>query len=667
MKLSLSRRIALITACLMLIVSLGIGYTAIKLSSDAISEHTKDALSMSAEDGVKVIEEIISKDLSILQEVANRARTQTMDWQIQRESLAQDVSRLGYLDIGIVTPDGIAHYVTSGDTADLGDRSYIKKAFQGEANISDVIISRVTNQAVIMLAAPIKVNDSVAGVLIARKDSSSLNEITDQMGFGENGYAFILGKDGTLYTHESKDLVMEQRNIMSDIETGGDMKAVGSALKELGLGNKGIAVYEFLGEKRYMGVEPIPSTGWILAIGTYESEVLGRLNNLKTAIFTGAIIFIGLGIAFSFIIGSSISKPIVEYSKIIERLSNYDLKFDEKSKALKYLRRKDEIGAIGNSLAAMQSNLIDLIRQISDVSQHVASSSEELTATSQQSSTAADEVARAIEDIAKGANDQAKDTESGAISIEELGSLIERNKQDVSNLKAAADKIKGLKDEGLEIIEDLVSKTSSSNEAAKEIYQIISNTNNSAEKIKSASGMIKNIAEQTNLLALNAAIEAARAGEAGRGFSVVAQEIRKLAEESNKFTEEITAIIEELSEKIGNAVKTMKEVGMIVQSQAKSVDLTNTKFEGIANSIEDMELLIAAVNQSEQLMEVKKDEVISIIQNLSAISEENAAGTEEASASVEEQTASIAEIAHASESLAQLANEMQESIIRFSY
>ena len=147
MKLSLSRRIALITACLMLIVSLGIGYTAIKLSSDAISEHTKDALSMSAEDGVKVIEEIISKDLSILQEVANRARTQTMDWQIQRESLAQDVSRLGYLDIGIVTPDGIAHYVTSGDTADLGDRSYIKKAFQGEANISDVIISRVTHQS----------------------------------------------------------------------------------------------------------------------------------------------------------------------------------------------------------------------------------------------------------------------------------------------------------------------------------------------------------------------------------------------------------------------------------------------------------------------------------------------------------------------------------------
>ncbi len=667
MKLNLSRRIALLIGCLILIVAAGLGFTGIKFSSDAILEQTKEALSMSAEDGAKLIEARISKDLSILQEVANRARTQTMDWEIQRESLMSDVSRLGYLEMGIVTPDGIVHHISTGDMTEVGDRDYAKKAFRGEANISDLLISRSTNEAIFMLAAPIKVDNKVVGVLIGMKDGTVLSEITDEMGFGKNGYAFILGTDGTLYAHNNKDYVMGQRNILTDIETDGDMKNVGLAFRELGMGNKGIVNYEFLGSKRYMGVEPMPSTGWILCVGALESDVLEGLNILKISVLIGSAVFLVLGLLIATFLGSSISRPIVEYSNIIEKLSDYDLRFDESSKALKYLKRKDEIGNIGNSLVTMQKNLVELIKKISDISQQVASSSEELTATSQQSATAADEVARAIEDIAKGASDQAKDTENGAINIEELGIQIEKNKQDVSNLVNAANKINELKNEGLNIIKNLVKKTKESEDAAGRIYEIIINTNESAEKIENASEMIKSIAGQTNLLALNAAIEAARAGEAGRGFAVVAQEIRKLAEESNKFTEEIAKVIQELSEKTGIAVNTIRDVGVIVQSQAESVKNTNVKFEGIANAIEDMKGLIAAINESEYLMETKKDEVIQVIQNLSAISEENAAGTEEASASVEEQTASIEEIANASEALAQLADEMLESIIRFKY
>ena len=391
-----------------------------------------------------------------------------------------------------------------------------------------------------------------------------------------------------------------------------------------------------------------------------------RDNLLKLALIFVLIAIISTGVLITFV-RYLLTKPIANLSKIIDKLSKYDLTFDENDEAVKYLKRKDEIGTITKALATMQKNLIELIKDIQGNSQHVASSSEELTATSEESATAADEVAKTIEEIARGASDQAKETEQGVANISELGKLIEKEQGYVNDLNNSTKEVNKLKDEGFEVLRDLIEKTNISNESAKEIHGTIITTNESAEKIEAASQMIKNIAEQTNLLALNAAIEAARAGDAGKGFAVVAEEIRKLAEQSNSFTEEITLIIKELTDKTEHAVNTMQEVGKVVASQTESVELTNAKFQGIDGAIERMKEVILSINESGQVMETKKDEIIGIIENLSAISEENAASTEEASASVEEQTTSMEEISNASKSLSRLAEEMQENVGKFKY
>lgn len=329
------------------------------------------------------------------------------------------------------------------------------------------------------------------------------------------------------------------------------------------------------------------------------------------------------------------------------------------------INKNDELGRISKSLEDMRNSIVDIISNVLEACEQLAASSEELSAISEQSAVSANEIAKVIEDIAGGASEQASDTEKGSISIFELEKLVTKNQDYIDNLNSAVVKVNDLKDEGLDIIKELTEKTSISNKFSKEVEEVILNTNESAEKIESASLMIKDISAQTNLLALNAAIEAARAGEAGRGFAVVAEEIRKLAEESNSFTDEIENIISDLTNETSKAVRTMEELENIVSSQAESVNLTNDKFNGIANSIDEVKIVIGGVNKSSEGIKLKKEDLIKVIERLSAISQENAAGTEEASASVEEQTAAINEIASSSEQVADIAEKLNKQVREF--
>nr|WP_276536582.1 methyl-accepting chemotaxis protein [Tissierella carlieri] len=516
----------------------------------------------------------------------------------------------------------------------------------------------------VSITSPIIYNSKVVGVVGIDISLDRLQEVISNVTFYDSGYAQLITGEGLILGHKDKELLgknafelLNDEELQQAIEKG----------EKINIDR----ISHSTGQEEHYVVVPI-NTGATGAKWSYISvmprnEIFKELKESTIIAVITSIIGIIVLIGFILIITKSITGPIVHVSKIIDRLSNFDLTFDKNDNVTKYSNRKDEIGLITRSLETMQKNFIVLIKSIADTSQQVASSSEELTAITQQSASASEEVARTIDEIARAAGEQAKDTERGASEINILGAEIEKNQEDLISLNNAADEVNKLKDEGIEIIEELVENTKSSNDSATEIYEIIVNTNESAEKIKNASQMIRSIAGQTNLLALNAAIEAARAGEAGRGFAVVAEEIRKLAEESNIFTEDITVVIGELTDKTEYAVNTMQEVSNILKSQTESVEMTNSKFQGIASAIENVKEAIESIAQSGIEMEGKKGEIVEIIQNLSAISQENAAATEEASASMEEQTASIEEISSASEALSKLAEEMQESIAKFKY
>lgn len=419
------------------------------------------------------------------------------------------------------------------------------------------------------------------------------------------------------------------------------------------------------GESIYDIVYPVVINGekmGAINIGLSMENVNSAIYTNMITIFTAGIIAIILLGSILFLTSNGAIKVINDLKKQMNLMALGDFSMDIPKDLL---GKKDELGEIALSVDAMQLSIRNIIREVMDDSQAVAAHSEELTATTHETSVAVDEVARAIQEIAQGASDQAMDTEQGFNSVLDLGNAVVNNSTYMENLNESTRKVNELKNDGLELIKDVVEKTDLNMKASKEVHDIIKDTSQSAGKIVTASEMIRNIADQTNLLALNAAIEAARAGESGRGFAVVADEIRKLAEQSSQFTEEISTIIDDLTGKIEVAVETMAEVELVVESQGRSVNLTNNKFDGISDAIEEMEEAIGLVNKSSDEIISQKEKIKQIMENLSAISEENAAGSQEASASVEQQTASMMEISNASDELAKIAEQLNAQIEQF--
>ncbi|MDO4772920.1 MAG: methyl-accepting chemotaxis protein [Bacillota bacterium] len=413
----------------------------------------------------------------------------------------------------------------------------------------------------------------------------------------------------------------------------------------------------------------IPGTDqkWVLQTATPAYEFLGgayKSMYISIARYIGVLVLIM--ILIKLMIDNMVSKPLLLVSTVFKKIANYDLNTEaERVWAKKWINNNDEIGAMIRSALLTVDNLKSIVTNIGSHASNTAATAEELTSMAQSTNETAAEVASAVENIAEGATAQANDTGMVAQNVEENSNYLHEMVDMLEELARATSEIEAKKSEGKTALEGIFRLTDSSKNEAVFVNQIILETNDGAENIFQASEMIQSIADQTNLLALNAAIEAARAGEAGKGFAVVAEEIRKLAEDSTRFTGEIRVIIDALKEKAQSAVDRMQEVGKIVEEQDRQTRITEEKFNEIERAIEKSGQIVEKISKNSRSIEEKNAEIVGVIQNLSAIAEENAATTEQAAASVESQTQSINDISQASVNLAEIASELQNEVSHF--
>ena len=375
------------------------------------------------------------------------------------------------------------------------------------------------------------------------------------------------------------------------------------------------------------------------------------------------ILIIVMGLVFIVVVSSLILNKLLKPLSILEK-ATYKIAEGDFTNNVE-INSKDELGKLGNAFNKMTNDIREILTKVGSTANTVSDSSKELSSQSMEVLEISNEIGRNIEELAEGALNQAKEAENGSEMIIGLGNLINEEQKNIEELNNSSESVNESIVAGLLAIKELIHNTNESSTAAKEIVDVINDTNRSTSEIGNVTTVIASIAEQTNLLALNAAIEAARAGEHGKGFAVVADEIRKLAEESTNATKEIDNIVTELTTSVNNAVNKMKTITLIFETQTEKVNETENKFAEISEAIKVTEEIVNELFVSSSKMNENKTKALEVIQNVSAIAEEYAANTEEASASTEEQTASIDEISNSSEKLYDLIKELDKFIATF--
>jgi len=595
---------------------------------------------------------MLEKNFNTLHIIANQPAICNFDLDNAKNILVDAAKVNPDLIIALADNQG-QQVIKSNDDAliSIADREFFKQAMNGtEECVSDILVAKDTGKLIVVIATPVRdMNNNIVGVLQASTGLSQVSDFVTELSEGDSN-AYVLSRQGTVLAHPNMEYVQNQEDFSSleFVQTG--LTGQDATLQTTNIQGEKVIVSHSLNEL----------AGWLIVVETPVSVAMTstyKLLNVSMAILIAATIVVGLfGLYFS----RRFTKPLVDLSSTIATIANGDLKdFDLK------INSKDEIGQLYHSLKIMTQNLRELVGNIQTVSSTLASHSLQLSSTTEETTQSLTQVVTTINEMAQGNSEQASMVQESTEAITKVNNIVSEATIKTEGASNKAKETLELAKEGQRAIERQSQKIEENNKYTNAVGKSIQQLATMADEIRNIIGAINSIAEQTNLLALNASIEAARAGDAGLGFAVVAEEIRKLAEQSSNSTKKIEDIVNSINDRVNETVNNMNQARESVLVMESSAEDTKESFNKIFTSI--TELAQIAYDVSTALEEINKQtqEVTNQAMNISAVVEQASASMQEISASSEEQLASMETIAQSSNELENIAQELLTQVEKF--
>lgn len=469
------------------------------------------------------------------------------------------------------------------------------------------------------------------------------SDIFADMNLGEGTKVFMLDNQGTVIASREPEIVVghtyEPATINTELQT---------AMRSFN--------YHINNEQYLVASSPIEGKDWYIVSTIPYTYLESESNGIKYTILLIAIACFAFAIALSFLITETISHPLKNLVGLMAEAKSGNLAVNLQD------MKKDEIGEVIGNFNSMVMRFRELLTKVSNSANKVHAESDQLASYAERLNSISNSVNHMMEQVASGAQEQAQGVSNSVTSMNHLASNINNVEAKIVTISDVVTGTQKLSGEALESVDLLNQKAMLTKEASMQIAENINDLYTHMKEITKVLKVISNIAEQTHLLALNATIEAARAGASGQGFAVVANEIKKLADQSNASSKTIQQIINTIQAKADIAVEATRSAEQTIDEQMQAVSKTDESFKLIYSSMESLVSCIEDIKLSIQKVSEYRSITLDSMSQISAVVQEAAATTEEVSSVTREQMEDAQNVSALSKSLEDMASELMQSV-----
>ncbi len=549
----------------------------------------------------------------------------------------------------------------------VSGENWYKQGNNGFTYVSDAFIDPTTKMPMVIISQPIEnVSQGRIGTAAFELRLDSLHRLTKDSGVGKTGLIYVVDKRGNLITHqdfENKVQIQTDYTAIEGVKAVLEAEASDKLMEDPAFDvTSAVATNQYKdgdGNTVVGGYAKIPKLGWSVVAEEQTSEVLGGIKASLIRMLISMVVFIAVGIAVSILAAKRFTRPILGMVGSAQKIKDGDLT------AVVTVDSDNEMGILQAAFSEMVHSLSELIQNVNLSTGMIKEVSQELNHNAELTAEASQHISGIIEKVTQGTQNQIANVEQGKAAITQMASSLKGVEENSQVMLKSSEKASAMAQDGSRNVEKIVGIMDSINRIVSNTSNLVENLNTHIGEIGVIVDFIKKISSQTNLLALNASIEAARAGEHGRGFTVVANEVKNLADQSKNASEEISQKINDIQRETHHIVSSM---GQSIQDIQKETRVVHETADSFMNIIQESQAVTHEIrNFTESLKELSQgmSSVESSIQEIMEVSEETSSEAQNVLANVQEQNAAIHHITESVDGLVMMSGELEEVVAKF--